>query len=349
MRCLIASNSSTNNTRRIPFGSVVVITLALLLIATSARAGLRDGDELWMINTRSISCNLNSANISNPALRVYRYQGASGFQVDTLDNLLIHSAQDTSCVNVLYIHGNRFTAQDAIKRVWNVYWRVRRQQSPAVRVRWILWSWPSDPTFGPLRDVRSKAMRADTQTLYVGWFLQRFTGTDRLHIIGYSFGGRVATGGLHVAAGGTVGGRAVIGQPMLGQQIGVSLIAPALDRHWLSSGANHGLAVENIRQLNLFYNNHDGILKLYSMISKYYDPVALGFAGLSGLAPRSDGLPIAVCSKNCSGTVGINHDELKYYEHGCSAINTISASIDATFPLSPHQLMMLPAGSDFDH
>ncbi|MEZ6092428.1 MAG: hypothetical protein R3C05_31365 [Pirellulaceae bacterium] len=304
------------------------ILIALLWSSTSEAQLLREGDEYWVINTRHISSNACHADLDSPRFSVYRYHDNIGLQFDSVEGLLSTAATDADCLNILYIHGNRMKSQEAIDRSLKIYRLIQNRRCDQTKIRWILWSWPSDPIFNPLTDVRQKAARADAQALYVGWFLRRFPAIDRIEMIGYSFGGRIVTGALHTAAGGAMFGRTLPGPPLSGARIGINLVAPALDRHWLANGAKHGMAVENIGSLNLFYNSGDRVLKLYKMVSKYYDPVALGSAGLGPLGTRSDQLPIAVVSRNCVGTVGLIHDELLYYEPGCDAAPWIARSID---------------------
>lgn len=328
------SSVSIDGSPMLPFRTVAVMMVALvltLLCAGNGRAAmLRDGDEYWVINTRSISCDSCCANIDQPNLKVYRYWQGHGLRHDCVDGLFDRVSEDRSFLNVIYVHGNRFTSQEAIDRSLYIYRKVNRWCKEPVKIRWILWSWPSDPIFNPLTDVRTKAARADTQTLYAGWLLQNFPATDRLEMVGYSFGGRIVTGALHTAAGGPMHGRRLNGPPLRGARIGVNLVAPALDRHWLSAGSKHGLAAENIGAMNLFYNSRDRVLSLYSMVSKYYNPVALGFAGLGTLAERSDHQPIQILAKDCGGSVGLMHDEMKYYETCCRAAMMIASSIQTT-------------------
>ncbi|WP_218934279.1 alpha/beta hydrolase [Rosistilla ulvae] len=320
--------------------AIVFLTVALILSIYNSTRGhaamLHEGDEYWVVNTRCISSNSRCANLESPTLKIYRYQQGSGLQHDRLDGLLARVDEDRSYLNVIYVHGNRFTSQEAIDRSLNIYRKVKRRCHDETKIRWILWSWPSDPIFNPLTDVRTKATRADTQALYAGWLLQHFPATDRLEMVGYSFGGRIVTGALHTAAGGSIHGRSLSGPPLRGARIAINLVAPALDRHWLARGSQHGLATENIGSMNLFYNSNDRVLKLYSMVSKYYNPVALGFAGLGPLAPRSDQLPIQIRSKDCRNSVGLLHDELKYYEPCCNAVEMIATSIQASYsPIVP--------------
>ncbi len=308
----------------------VVLLLTVLSSSVSHAALLREGDEYWVLNSRCISSVACRANLENPNLKVYRYHQGQGLQHDSVNGLYTRVDEDHSFLNVIYIHGNRFTSQEAIDRSLKIYRSVNRRCHDQTRIRWILWSWPSDPIFNPLTDVRTKAQRADTQALYVGWLLQHFPAPDRLEMIGYSFGGRIVTGALHTAAGGEMKGRTLSGPPLRGSRIGIHLVAPALDRHWLASGSRHGLAAENIGSMNLFYNSRDRVLKLYSMVSKYYNPVALGFAGLGQLAARSDHLPIQIRARDCGGAVGLLHDELKYFEPCCNVAETIATTLDAS-------------------
>ena len=74
------------------------------------------------------------------------------------------------------------------------------------RLRFVIWSWPSDKIKGPLNDIRTKAWRTDTDGYYLGWFLQRMHPQSDIGLIGFSYGARIVSGALHVLAGGELDG-----------------------------------------------------------------------------------------------------------------------------------------------
>ena len=143
----------------------------------------------------------------------------------------------------------------------------------------MIWSWPSSRAGILTHDVREKAERTDAQGLYLAWLLREHSQQSAsTTLIGYSFGGRIATGALHALAGGKLGGRTLAGQPISGKPINAGLIAPAIDSHWLSGHGYHSQATSNMHRMVLMYNRKDIILKSYWRVDKIRGRMALGLS-----------------------------------------------------------------------
>jgi hypothetical protein len=148
-------------------------------------------------------------------------------------------------------------------------------------MRFVIWSWPSDQIHGPLRDVRRKADRADDESNFFGWFLSQLTPTADVSLIGYSYGARIITGGLHLAAGGSLQGMRLPSQPDAGRvRTSVALLAAALDHDWLCPGHLHGAALDHVDQLVVLYNSCDPALRCYDRVDRCTRADALGYVGL---------------------------------------------------------------------
>ena len=220
---------------------------------------------------------------------------------------------------IVYAHGNRLNAGEAISRCLKVYRNIaaRRSDEP---VDWVLFSWPAAKSGNPIRDARIKADRTDAHGLYLGWLLrQHYHLSIPTGIISYSFGGRITTGALHAMAGGQLDHRVLPGPPVVGAHIDVGLIAPAVDTHWLSSRGYHKHATKNLGQMALLYNRRDAVLKRYWLIDKIRGRMALGFTGPRSFAPRADGTKVSVRARDCARFIGLKHDELDYYQSRCQA------------------------------
>jgi hypothetical protein len=284
-------------------------------------------DRLWLINTRSITSNAACANLRQPSLSVFRLTRCGQQQRSSIDEYL--ATVSSSPASVLY--GNRITATDAVKRGLEVYRRTRlfRVRTP---IDWIIWSWPSEQQGILGRDVRIKAARTDAQGLYMGWLLRRHAEIGvPTAMIGYSFGGRVVSGALHTAAGGSLVGRRLDGQPVTGMNVNAGLVAPAIESHWMQMGGNHSQSTKNLNRLVLLYNHSDVVLKRYWLINRVRGESALGYTGPTSFARRVDGSRLPVLSKDCSSIVGIQHSELDYYQKSCRAGRKMSALIDDLF------------------
>ena len=75
------------------------------------------------------------------------------------------------------------------------------------RIRFVIFSWPSSKVSGGLlNDVRVKAARTGPAGCQLAWLIDQMPAETPLSLVGFSFGARIITGGLHVLAGGSLGG-----------------------------------------------------------------------------------------------------------------------------------------------
>lgn len=286
-------------------------------------------DSIWLLNTRHLTTHACRANLQQPEFEVMRLDSCGRSTPASLEEYLMG---DVSELHVIYVHGNRMDYSTAIHRALMIQRQTLRHRAPvSPRVRWLVWSWPSDQEGILLADVREKAARTDSQGLYLAWMLRELI--DRGHrprLIGFSFGGRVATGALHALGGGSLGGRTLPEPHIEGAHVSVGLIAPALGEGWLCSYGYHGRATRNMFELTVLYNRRDAVLKRYPFL----DPgtQALGYRGPRGFGPRYDGSKLPVLARNCSGTVGRRHVEVDYYMGSCNAGKPMYQMITKEWP-----------------
>ena len=295
------------------------------------------GDDLWLVNTRRITSSALLANLDNPSLQFSRLDGDQQYQPSSLIEFCDASTASPELPTVIYVHGNRFTHQEAIERGWYIYQQVCRARRGDNPWRFLVWSWPSEPSGLILHDVRTKAQRTDTQGLYLAWFLRNIaSSSSSITLIGYSFGGRVVTGALHALAGGSLGMRSIPNEPY--EQLGakVALIAAAIDANWLSPGRYHERAVKNTASLTLMYNPQDSVLKRYWLLDRRDGSRALGVVGKLSLNLPVDASPIPVQSINCNHIVGSRHNEIEYFSDHCRAGKILAELIESDMPPKGH-------------
>ncbi|WP_157609901.1 hypothetical protein [Roseimaritima ulvae] len=286
-------------------------------------------DSIWLLNTRGLTTQACRADLDSPPFEVMRMDECGRTQAASLEEYLLG---DGSELYVIYIHGNRMEYSNAIQRGLLVRRQTLRHRcSTDLPVRWLVWSWPSAQEGVLLADVREKAERTDSQGLYLAWLLRELI--DRGHrprLIGFSFGGRVATGALHALGGGALGGRRMPAPHIEGAHVSIGLIAPALGEGWLCGYGYHGQATRNMFELSVLYNRRDAVLKRYPFL----DPgsQALGYRGPRGFGPRYDGSKLPVHARNCSGTVGRRHVEVDYYMGTCNAGKSMYQMITKPWP-----------------
>lgn len=315
--------------RLLAIASIVLVTTNVTS-ANDTRSTDRDADRLWLVNTRSITSNVNCIDLEQPPIDIRRVDRVGKTSMATMDDYV--SAVNESRSVVVYVHGNRMKPHEALFRGISIY-RQCTQCQKSGPVDWVIWSWPSERTGFLTHDIRKKAYRTDAQGLYLAWLLrQHISPSVSTTLIGYSFGGRVVTGSLHALAGGKLGGRTLSGPTITGMSFGAGLIAPAIDSHWLTQHGYHSLATQNMHRLVLMYNRRDIVLKRYWLVEKVRGRMALGYSGPTSFGPRVDGTRLPIRSRDCSNFIGIAHDELDYYTKGCRAGSEMATLIDDDRP-----------------
>jgi hypothetical protein len=189
----------------------------------------------------------------------------------------------------------------------------------------VVFSWPAEQRGWVIRDGREKAEITEAESLYFATLLRELvTRNVPVAIVAYSFGCRVASGGLHCLAGGSLSGRTLPTEPVVGANISVGMVAPAVQSDWLGCGRHHGLATKNIGNLGILFNSRDAVLKRYWLVECDSRGPALGYAGPSRIAPGIDGLPVPLVKCDCASFLGLAHNEQEYYTDGCNAGRTMA-------------------------
>ena len=288
------------------------------------------GDRLWMLSTRHLSPYVCSADVHNVDFRVTRLDVCGNRQSEAFDHFLSQLVPGRPVV--VHVHGNRMTEADANGRGRFVYHQVSRFLG-SQPIDFLIFSWPSEKTGVLIRDGRDKAEMTEAEGLYFAILLRELLAREvPITVVAYSFGCRVATGGLHTLAGGTLSGRGIPGEPIKNSGITVGLVAPALEADWLARGQYHGLASQNISRLAILYNPRDAILKRYWLIDSATRGRALGYTGPKRIAAGYDGRPIPLTTRDCSPFLGLRHSEMEYYCQGCGGASTMARLIT---PVSP--------------
>lgn len=270
---------------------------------------LRPEDEVWVISTRQASWNCDDDPLRE--LVVKQRDAAGTWHPASLAELESESMPERR--TVIYVHGNRVPAHDALYRGMRIYRLLTCDKHEAPPVRLIVWSWPSDKMRGQVRDVRAKAARSDHEAWRLAAVLARLPAETHLTLIGYSFGSRIITGALANLGGAHVG-CPCDAEPTVGMapsSIHVVLIAAAVNESWLTPCGWHSRAWRSIDQLVLLNNSRDPILRLYHLLERRGRPRALGSTGL-GCLPE-DQLE-RLTQSNVASQVGKTHDEAIYLQ-----------------------------------
>lgn len=254
--------------------------------------------DVWLISSRCLPCPRNLCSPPGP-VKYSRRIGKRWWRSTSSEFL---STLEPDKVTCFYVHGNRLSPSDARSQGMAMY---RRLMCQSTSIRFVIWSWPSDKIHGIVRDARQKAIRSDGEAFYLANTLADFPDDVRLSLIGYSFGGRIVTGSLHLLAGGQFCGNALARDNPPDIRPRVALIAPAMTNAWLCPHGAHGLAAGQADRIYSTFNPLDSALKRFHVTTQKTKPRALGYCGVSQpcLGPHGH----LVTQHNISPYVGKSH------------------------------------------
>ena len=284
------------------------------LLSISSQSEL---SQIYEVSTRHLSDRFRSINFDQPNVEVNKWSGNRWLRSNVEDAL---PSGGTGLLTIIYVHGNFMERNSALERVRIVDRYLREQTDRPYRL--LMLSWPSQREKKPLRDALSNAESAECESLYLAWMLQRLRNEPQVSILGFSFGARTVTGGLHLDAGGVIPGFAPTPSTNIPTflKYRVGLVAPALDRNWIERNGRHQLALSHVDSLVNLYNSRDPILRRFRFLDRLSRPIAAGFSGFTGIEALADPratTPLTGQSRirqyDCGSIIGTTHSEKSYY------------------------------------
>lgn len=281
--------------------------------ATVMRNGIRRTDEIVVVNTRGV-CGCGNGEALRKGIKVESYAicdeiGNRRWESSNLESFLEF---DASVPTLIFIHGNQISPGEAKSEGLSVYRKVILQDPNAPRLRFVVFSWPASKVGGLLRDVREKAARAEPAGFHLGWLLNQMPAETPVSLVGFSFGARIITGGLHVLAGGSLGGSLSLEERAHPnrQPVNAVLMAAASHSYWLAKGQHHGLAMSQVDRMLLINNCQDRAMRYYDLlVPGRGGPQAMGLRGPTRISPEySD----KIYNRDVSRYVGSSHELMDY-------------------------------------
>jgi hypothetical protein len=273
--------------------------------------GIRPQDEILLVNVRTVGCSTDPNRMAEGVcLQTYRVVDDSGrrrWQSYDLESL---RAADPSVTTVVFVHGNQISSGEACQGGLTIYRRLVRCHCSAQPIRYVIFSWPASKVSGPLKDVRIKAARTRPVGWELAWFLDQLPGETPLGLIGYSYGARIITGGLHILGGGDLCGLGLEERMNPDRApANVVLIAAALNSNWLGPNQYHGQAMSQVDHMLCLNNCEDMAMRYYYLSTKCGRPQALGLCGPTYLSPEDRA---KIRNRDLSSYDGRRHDLMRY-------------------------------------
>lgn len=261
----------------------------------------RGGDQIWLVNTRGVG------SADRLGWSTVRYD--AGYWVGSDDNAFAAS-DDEATTTVIYIHGNRMDAAGAEARGLAIY-RELFSSHDGGKVRFVIWSWPADQIRGPFRDVRAKAARTDEEAYLLARFLAPIPAKRRVGLIGFSYGARIISGGLHALAGGEVNGRMV----QSGERASFRVVfwAAGVQNDWLLPGNVQSKALPLGQAWLNVYNSCDRVLARFDRVDRCDCSPGLGHTGLTGKNRLTAELALRYEDWDAAQLIGDDHRSEPYF------------------------------------
>lgn len=240
-------------------------------------------DDVWIVNTRLTE----NACCVPEAVDCMRYERLVNcrWRAASLEDFV--STADPSMPTVIWVHGNNSDANDARKSGWAIYQAVRKCCGGPLR--FVIWSWPSErQTICAVPDVRIKADVSEAQGYYLAWFLDQVPAEMPVGVIGYSYGTRLTSAGMHLLGGGVIQRLALRERAHPDRQpMRLFFMAAAQDSNGFAPWGRYRCAPSQIAHLTVLVNECDFVLRCYPRLEAPDGPPALGATGLRGMAATS--------------------------------------------------------------
>jgi hypothetical protein len=274
--------------------------------------GIRREDEIVVVNARML-CGVCDPESIRSGIQVEHYavRDAVGYRRWQSSDLSSFLAFDPSVRTVIFVHGNQITPGDAKADGLEVYRRLMCYGANDARIRFVIFSWPSAKVSGPLRDFQIKATRTGPAGVQLAWLIDQMPAETPVSLLGFSYGARIVTGGMHVLAGGQLGGcglkeHAHPNRP----HVNAVLMASATHACWLGEGQHQGLALSQADRVFFLNSNRDPAMRFYALsVPGRGGPQAMGLCGPTCLSAEQ---AAKVYNRDISGYTGSRHDLYLY-------------------------------------
>lgn len=268
--------------------------------------------EIFEISTRHLSDRFCCIEENDPKFQVCKWEFCR-WNPATLQEAL--HGEDK--LTIIYVHGNFMERNNTRERVRIIDSYLKRQASENYRL--ILLSWPSEKQRPVLRDATENSKVAERESLYLAWILKQLRSQSRVSLLGFSYGARTVTGALHLDAMGTIPGL-TFNSPAEPRETPyrLGLIAPAVDKNWLTPYGRYCCALSQVDGFVNLYNSRDPVLRRFRFVDIASRPIAGGFNGFEGLSDPRSLTPLAsgdstnVRQYDCGAIIGTTHSEVSY-------------------------------------
>lgn len=258
---------------------------------------------MWVIDSRGFCVDTPDKTIER--LRYERYIEGRGWQRMRFADF---SEQPADMVTSFFIVGNYYTHPETIETGWFAYHRLVAACAEGVKLRFVMWSWPSDPVPGRrLPDAKAKLTRVDPTAYHLAALVDRLDPATPISMCGSSYGVGISAGAVQLLSGDRLDYLRLSPRSGAARRIRLVMLGAAIHDDTFLPGRKHDWVLPWIERGLVFVNPRDRVLKLYRFLYGRRSGVAsLGRNGPVGVRSLPDGYKLAA----------VRSDPYVGYEHG---------------------------------
>ena len=123
---------------------------------------IRIVDQVWLVSTRNLSCADAQRETAGP--QIWQLDAQGKWQASTRDAFI--ASENPRTPTAIWVHGNRVDYSRATQIGLAAYHQTVRGAADDQPLRFVIWSWPSDPLRGFVDDARVKSQRTNLEGFY---------------------------------------------------------------------------------------------------------------------------------------------------------------------------------------
>jgi hypothetical protein len=217
-------------------------------------------------------------------------------------------------VTSFFIVGNYYTHAETVETGWYAYHRLVAACADDVNVRFVIWSWPSDPTPGRrLPDAKLKLTRVDPTAYHLAALVDQLDPATPTSMCGSSYGVGIAAGAVQLLAGARLDCYQLPARGRPPRQIRLVLIGAAIHHDGFLPGRKYDMVLPHTERNLLFVNPTDFVLRNYHWLyGRRSGALAMGRAGAAGLGRLPAGSKVDLARSD--PYVGRRHGMMPYWQ-----------------------------------
>jgi hypothetical protein len=250
---------------------------------------VRPQDEVWIVNSRGLCVSTPEASVTH--LRYQRYVPERGW---TALEFADFARQPADMVTSFFIVGNYYTHAETVEAGWYAYHRLVAACADEVKLRFVIWSWPTDPVPGRrLPDAKIKLTRVDPTAYHLAALVDRLDPATPISMCGSSYGVGISAGALQLLAGDRLDCYQLSPRSGATRRVRLVMLGAAIHNDGFLPGRKYDMALSQAERVLLVINPIDRALKVYHFLyGRRSGVMAMGRTGPVGLQNLLDGAKV---------------------------------------------------------